>query len=133
VQYEALVAQPEAVLRELCAFLGEEWHAGLLDHTILARERIRPDGHVEVRAPISVHSVGRWQAEMTSFEAAMADRIAGGLLLELGYGLADRQITGPREWLHYLVLGCKYTATRGMRTLLIALGLLTLNRGKRRR
>lgn len=133
VHYEALVQHPESTLEQLCAFLGEDFYAGMLDHTRLARKQIGPRGHVEVREPVSTASVRRWQAEMSEFDQKMADRIAGPTLLSLGYELAGLGSLSIGGQFKLLLLSAKYKLIDAARQILTRWGLLTLNRGKRRR
>lgn len=133
VRYEALVTETESVLAEVCAFLGEELHPAMLDHTALARHQIGPGGHVEVRQPISAASVGGWKTEMPEFYCKVADYVAGRTLSSLGYGLSGLPGLSGRELLRLRLLTAKYAVTHTARQALTRFGLLTLNRVKRRR
>ena len=133
VRYEDLVKDPEAVVQQICHFLGEEFMPDLLDHTRLARKQIGPAGHVEVRQPISTTSAQRWRTEMSEFEKRMADRVAGSTLSALGYELAGLGPLSRTESTRLLLLSAKYAGTQIARQGLARAGLLTLNRGKRAR
>ncbi len=133
LRYEHLVREPRPTLTRLCQFLGETLHPSMLDHTALAREQIGPRGHVEVRRPISAGSVGRWRREMTPFAKKMADLIAGETLAALGYELANLPPLTPGERARLALLAAKFHLTDTVRSALTAAGILTLNRGKRRR
>lgn len=132
IHYEALVQTPRPELKKLCTFLNERFHPAMLDHTRLARERIGPQGHVEVRREISTRSVQRWRREMTAFDRKLADRIAGVTLTTLGYEPAGDEAMTPTEAVRYAFLAAKYRFTDAVRQTLTALGILTLNKGKRR-
>ncbi|HEX2764506.1 MAG TPA: sulfotransferase [Allosphingosinicella sp.] len=60
--YEWLVADPEAELRPLLAFLGLPWEDRLLDHRRTARERgtISTPSYAQVVEPIYADASGRW-------------------------------------------------------------------------
>jgi hypothetical protein len=133
IRYEALVAETESVLARVCAFLGEDLHPAMLDHTALARHQIGPGGHVEVRQPISAASVGRWKTEMSEFYCKVADHVAGPTLSSLGYGLSGLPGLSGTELLRLQILAAKYALTHVGRQTLTRLGFLTLNRGKRGR
>jgi tetratricopeptide (TPR) repeat protein len=62
VSYERLVADPEAELRPLLAFLGLPWEARLLDHRRTARERgtISTPSYAQVVEPLYAEASGRW-------------------------------------------------------------------------
>jgi hypothetical protein len=104
VRYERLLAEPRAVLEEICAFLDLEFDAAMLRYferapgrlaehegrsggdggpTITA-ERRRLQQRMTTRPP-DLTRVGRWKEELTSAEARVFEGIAGDLLDELGY------------------------------------------------
>jgi len=133
IRYENLVQTPRPVIETLCAFLGEQFHPAMLDHTSLARQLIGPEGaYPNVRKPISLNSVQRWKREMTLFDQKVANRIAGSKLIALGYELPELEPFSPTEGLHFFFLTCKYRLTSSVRWLLYAQGLLTLGRDNRR-
>lgn len=133
VRYETLVEQPQQVLEEILAFLGEELHPGMLDHTRLARKLgPGPQDHVEVQQPISTASVQRWRTEMTPFDQKLANHIAGDLLEELGYQRAPVDALTAGEALRLFFLAGKFRLADTSRTLLYATGILSLNRDLRR-
>lgn len=69
---------------------------------------------------------------MTAFDRKMADQIAGPTLSRLGYRTTDTEPLHPSEWGKLFLLAAKYRLVDAVRGMLMALGLLTLNRGKRR-
>jgi hypothetical protein len=133
VHYEALVQHPKSALERICMFLGEGFCPEMLDHTRLARRQIGPSGHVEVREPVSTGSVQRWQTGMCEFDQKVADRVAGPTLSSLGYELAGLGSLSVGEQFRLLLLSVKYALSNTARQILTRWGLLTLNRGKRRR
>lgn len=131
--YETLVLQPKEALVCLCAFLGEELHPAMLDHTVLASEiGPGPDGHTEVLRPVSTSSISVWEKKMTPFEKKMSDKIAGSTLTSLGYRLTGLDSFESQEHLRYLALSTKFTITDSLRSLLYVTGILTLNRTMRK-
>jgi hypothetical protein len=60
VQYEALIADQEAVSRRLVEFLGLPWHERCLDFHRQKRE-VRTASFWQVRQPVYASSVGRWR------------------------------------------------------------------------
>jgi hypothetical protein len=133
IRYEDLVREPESTLRVLCDFLGEPFHAAMLDHSALAREQIGPQGHIEVREPISTASVGRWRTGMSPFWKRVADAVSDPTLIACGYERSGQGPLSRIEWLQVLPFAAKYALVQGARRALRGLGLLTLNRGKRNR
>lgn len=132
VRYEALVSDPPAAVSRLCDFLDEDMHPAMLQHTRLAREKIGPGGHVEVRRPITASSVGRWKEAMSSFNRKLSFRIVGSTLEEFGYTSGTAQPMTPLEEMQYLLLAAKYGLSDTLRRALYSAGVLTLNRGRRR-
>ncbi len=60
VRYEKLVAEQEAVSRELVAFCGLDWHDDCL-HFHDTRRPVQTASNVQVRQPIYSTSIGRWK------------------------------------------------------------------------
>jgi Flp pilus assembly protein TadD len=63
LRYEDLVADKEAEMRALAAFLGLPWDANMLDHqrTAVARGPIVTPSYAQVAQPIYRRSAGRWR------------------------------------------------------------------------
>ena len=100
------MAQPELVMRRLCTFLALPWSDQLLSHHERApqrleehRARIALDGRVVVSREQRLHQqhrtmerpgtgrIGSWRQEFDADELLRFERVAGGLLHELGYAL----------------------------------------------
>ena len=62
VRYEQLIADPEHVLRETCAFLDLSWNEDLAKHqtNLQSRQRIATNSYHQVAEPIYTRAVGRW-------------------------------------------------------------------------
>ena len=91
VRYEALVADPEPVLRRLCRYLDLRWDDAVLHHdeqaeAVVAATRF-PAAHRHVMLP-ATPGLRDWRSEMTADELAEFEAIAGTVLDELGYGRA---------------------------------------------
>lgn len=133
VRYEALVTRTEATLRQVCAFLAEDFEPGMLDQTRLAAAVGGGiDRHEEAQRPVTDAHVGRWRAEMSSFQQRLADHVAGDALEALGYPLAGAGAFTAAERLRLAALAAKFGLTDTTRTILYALGVLKLNRNRRR-
>lgn len=97
VRYEALVEDPEAVLRRVCAFLGESFDPAMLEFHARAvpgyqaREEAWKGG---TRRPIDASSIGRWKKSLNEREVAAVERAVGAeRLADMGYlpgGVRDR-------------------------------------------
>ena len=88
VRYEELVREPEATLQKLCSFLGEPFEAQMLQAGT-DREREAEPGrwlnNANASAEVAQRSIGRWQKDLAPDERQTVVRIAGELLVTLGY------------------------------------------------
>lgn len=88
VKYERLVAEPEVVLREVCAFIDIRFDPVMLDHTARAKDVIasarNPSIHQRVQEPVRP-GVRDWRGEMDLEDVRRFEAVAGDLLAELGY------------------------------------------------
>jgi hypothetical protein len=125
LRYESLIDDPEGELRAVCAFLGESYEPGMIEYHRTARERIPADSHFfsNVRNPLSRQRVGRWQLGMDMADQRLVQRVAGKLLVELGYALADLGPMPMSELTRLAVLAVKYATLQSGRRMLQAIGL----------
>lgn len=81
IRYEDLVQDPEGVMRQIMAFLGEPW-----DQAVLEAPRSQPDAdRPNVARPIFDSSMGRWQNDLLREEVRQIETIAGSLMRSMGY------------------------------------------------
>ncbi|MGH2722672.1 MAG: sulfotransferase family protein [Actinomycetota bacterium] len=87
VRYEALVRDPEGVVRDLCPFLELSFDPRMLRPQEVA-ERVIPSSmrawHPHLAQP-PTEGLRSWQRQMPDGEVALFEAIAGDLLDELGY------------------------------------------------
>ncbi len=95
LRYERLVTEPEPTLRELCAFLGEDYDPAMLDPSTARAEDPRFLNNPNAAEPISARSVGRWKTDLSPEERADVERVAGELLIALGYAADDGWVRDP--------------------------------------
>jgi hypothetical protein len=106
VKYERLVTETESSLREICEFLQIDFDPALLNHHVVERRWWDKDvrkadetlplvgsnhkinRNWQINQPIFDAS-GRWQSQMTTEQKATFKRIAGKLLVSLGYADDD--------------------------------------------
>ncbi len=92
VRYEDLVLHARPTLEKLMAFLGESWDEAMLAHGDAAspfRDATRFAQNPEALGAVSTASLSRWQRDLDSKDRETFKRIAGDLLIELGYA-SDR-------------------------------------------
>lgn len=104
IKYEDLVANPEAVLREVCAFIDLDFEPEMLTYTRTSAERLdalQPMRDAQGRVAVSaehrrdIHSMtlkppdptraARWRTEMSAADQAEYEAVAGAMLDALGY------------------------------------------------
>jgi hypothetical protein len=104
IRYEELIADPEPVLRRVCAAIDLPWDDAMLDYQARAGGRIaeivrdfdRAEGdtvtagvraahQANVSKPLQSDRAARWRTEMSASDVDAFERIAGGMLDELGY------------------------------------------------
>ncbi len=78
-RYEDLVADPEASVRRICAFIGSDFEPGML-----AIERNNSSDTVCARG-IFATSVGRWRQSLAAADAFIAQKICAREMRRLGY------------------------------------------------
>ena len=104
LRYEDLLDDPEAKLREVCAFLGLGFDARMLDHgdsgarhVAQLGDRMTPDGramvpkalrariHENLARPVRKDRAGQWRSAMSDADRTTVEAVAGSLMRELGY------------------------------------------------
>lgn len=91
VRYESLLATPEATMRQVCAFVGEEFDGAVLTPTrqpSIARQPLI--GHRRRPPPVSRTDIAptnaaKWKRSMSVRDRAAFEEVAGDMLSELGY------------------------------------------------
>jgi protein-tyrosine sulfotransferase len=85
IRYEDIVEKPEPTLRALFEFLGEPWDRSVLDFHSRSRELAGESSAEQVSRGIYRSSVGRWKEQLKEADKETVKRIAGDLLIRLGY------------------------------------------------
>jgi protein-tyrosine sulfotransferase len=92
VRYEDLVLNARPALEGLVKFLGEDWDEGMLAHAAADspfRDATRFAQNPEALGAVSTASLSRWQRDLDERDKRIFKRIAGPLLVELGYARDD--------------------------------------------
>jgi hypothetical protein len=92
LRYEDLVREPYPVLERLMAFVGEAWDDGMLEHAGTGspfRNVTTFAQNPEALDPVNTRAVSRWQRDLDAKDQRVFKRIAGKLLIELGYADDD--------------------------------------------
>ena len=88
VRYESLVAQPEPTMREICAFLDEDFVTAMLTMQGAPRYREKYGGGAAPdQSPITTAYIGRFRGAVAPRELAFMQAIAGRQMRGYGYEL----------------------------------------------
>ena len=90
LRYEDLVREPRPVLERLMAFVGEPWDDRLLEHAGAGsaspfRDVTTFAQNPEALRPLNAGALSRWERDLEAKDRRIFKRIAGPLLIELGY------------------------------------------------
>ncbi|NUR72774.1 MAG: sulfotransferase [Hamadaea sp.] len=91
LRYEDLVADPDGTLRELCAYLGEEFDPAMTRPSEIAADAV-PTGkrwHSRTHQPVGQARTGSWRTRLTPDEIALCESVLRGRLTALGYEPSD--------------------------------------------
>lgn len=89
-RYEDLLDDTEKHIREICAFLGEEFYPPMLDYHKDSSARVpTQEIHARVAAPVNKQRSGRWKKDLTGDQVRIFEAVAGDLLAKLGYEVTD--------------------------------------------
>jgi hypothetical protein len=101
LRYEELIVDPEAALRQLCAFLGEDFCEELLRYKRAGEAGKTP----LVSQPLRADNAEKWRQGMSTRQLRLFEAAAGRTLRDLGYPLATSAQALPKPlragyWLH---------------------------------
>lgn len=89
LRYEDLVADPENVVRNICAFIGEEYEPAMMAYHKGAGKHMRSDAAADFNAsatrPITKGKNKSWQDNLTRKEVAAIELISRDEMKEFGY------------------------------------------------
>jgi hypothetical protein len=78
VRYETLVTEPEALLTQICAFVGLPYDPAMFDYTKNGSTYDQP----------SPRMIDQWKRKLTPEQVRLAEARIGGMLVERGYELS---------------------------------------------
>lgn len=106
VKYEDLVANPEAIVRQVCVFLDEQFEPQMLDWRHLTTLVPAREQHIHGRLaqPISSDGIAVWRRRLTALECFAMEACLHRDLENCGYqlrfgGLLWRPLLGATGWL----------------------------------
>lgn len=91
VRYEDLCEDPEAILKGICKFLGEEFDPLLLQHhkSSSAKGWSKDPTHAAVGKPITTEFVGMYERRLPTRDRAAIEALIGPELRQAGYPVDD--------------------------------------------
>lgn len=87
IAYEALVRNPEEILKRICSFLDLTYIPAMLDFwrsSDQLGDSVLPH-HENLKRPVTMESIGRWRHGLDSEQQARVKKLLGAKLRELGY------------------------------------------------
>ena len=99
IRYEDLTRDPEAVLRKVCAFVGEEFDPAMLDESARAAagtvtDLARP-WQADVATPVTMERQGKWKLRLGPADKARVAAVVHRELPALGYEPSHRRHVIP--------------------------------------
>ena len=103
--YEALVADPGAEMRRVCAFLGEVFEPSMVKPKQEAEApepktsvdsdwaAWRREHHAKSRAAVTASSLEKWRTSLSPFEVAMIEGHCGPVMRSAGYRLTRGRVS----------------------------------------
>ncbi|MEV4636016.1 sulfotransferase [Actinoplanes sp. NPDC049548] len=103
LRYEDLVADPHGRLRELCAYLGEDYDAAMAEPSTVAQVAVPSfkTWHARTHTPVTTQRVQSWQSRLTAEEIALCEAALGSRLVANGYELSGAMRPAPSDFLRY--------------------------------
>jgi hypothetical protein len=92
VHYEALCADPEKTLKQICNFIGEDFSPDMLCHheTEAAKTWGKNPVHAKIMRPISTDFVGMYKTRLSETDNAAIEAVIGETLKRKGYKLETK-------------------------------------------
>lgn len=87
-QYEAMVSDPEAQARKICAFVGEPYDPAMLD--VSSENSSSENAQQEKR--IFTSSIARWRGRLSHEEIILCQLMCGRLMSKFGYRLEPQPV-----------------------------------------
>lgn len=98
VRYEELVGDPEARLKELCAFLEEDFVPDMLEPAKVGAQAMpsRKSFHGLLAGAVTTKSVGGWQKHLEPWESNLMHYVSGKRLRAEGYEVPKSTRPSPK-------------------------------------
>lgn len=116
VRYEDLLRRPEETLRQITAFVGEDYDPRMLQPSADGPANPALSSWPGVNEPIDASNFGKWRTRLGEEETAIFELLAGDLLERLGYGLSPHSL-GPRRRIRTQMLSFAHRFGRARRIL----------------
>ena len=91
-RYESLVSEPDAVMRELCAWLDLPFRAAMTEGKGFQVPAYTRNQHTLIGSPADPKRIDRWRSKLGPREIEIFEHLTGDLLPSLGYELVSSGI-----------------------------------------
>lgn len=88
LHYEALVSSPVEVLKQVCAFLGVDFHPDMLSYHQMGKEEYTPffdQIHARLSEPPRLDRVEAWRSSLSPRQAALVEALCADTMRLVGY------------------------------------------------
>jgi hypothetical protein len=124
MRYEDLIADPPGLLKPMCSFAGIEYTKRMAKPHLLGRQELRRKAFSsKVRTPPDATNQAKWKRSMPKRDIRVVQDVAGDVLRDYGYEIADLGQPDAAERLRLHGLAAKYSALQGGRRILQTAGL----------
>lgn len=116
IRYENLCANPEAELRKLCKFLGEDFAPEMLAHheSLSTKGWAKNPRHAKTARPITAEFVGMYERRISAADRAALNAAIGGTLRAFGYPAGEGGPALPAREAGQLLEADMYTNAEAM-------------------
>ena len=118
VRYEDLVTNPEQLMRELLAWLGEDWSDAVLQHHQVQPKReseFKVEGKVNAADSIDPSRIAKWTQAFDDDQRAELASTVGPLAQLLGYDMDDPATIAPMRADGKLLIRGRHIAARAQK------------------
>jgi hypothetical protein len=92
IRYESLVSEPDALMRELCAWLDLPFRAAMTEGKGFQVPAYTRNQHTLIGSPVDPERIARWRSKLRPREIEIFEHLTGDLLPNLGYELVSAGI-----------------------------------------
>lgn len=109
VRYEDLVTKPERVVREICAFIGEEFEPAMLDASNDKADNVPAwEWHAETSREINTNNIYKWKKSMSDYHKAVMNYVGKNIYRDKNYDITQEYDLNALLDVYKYILGKSY-------------------------